>query len=135
MGLMNNKKSYFDNKGETLYLVKDGKTLDSIKSVKKDDFVSSIIEIGKKGLFYSLIEACKPGLLGFDITVDSDFTEEEFLYKPTEYIAVISLDDEQEENFIDYIFDLNENIILLGHTTKGEIRIDDKKIGLIEEYL
>ena len=91
-------------------------------------------QINEKGIFDSLIECCKPNKLGFDITSDSEYEEEEFLHGKTKYKAIVAVEEDQEEDFANYMFNQGVSIILLGHVTKGELRVDDESYGFISEY-
>jgi hypothetical protein len=135
----------FDCKGDTIYLV--GKNRDDsdyqvnstmldyiVKSIEKN-FISSAHYISKDGLFCSLIEACAPNSLGFDITSDAEKEDKDFLFGKNDYIAVISVNEEQENDLVDFLFNHNIPITLLGHVTKGEVRMDEYSFGHITDYL
>ena len=70
-----------------------------------------------------------------DITGDSEIEDEEFLHGQCGYAAVIALDEDQENEFVDKMFDNNVKLTLLGHVTKGELRIDDDKLGQISDFI
>jgi hypothetical protein len=135
----------FDCKGDTIYLV--GKRIDDsdyqvnstmldyiVKSIEKN-FITSAHYISKDGLFCSLVEACAPNSLGFDITSDAEKEDKDFLFGTSDYIAVISVNEEQENDLVDYLFNNNIPITLLGHVTKGELRMDEYSFGHITDYL
>ena len=60
--------------------------------------------------------------------------EEEFLNGKTPYKAIVGVDEEQEEDFVNYMFNQGISLTLLGHVTKGELRVDDESYGYISEY-
>jgi phosphoribosylformylglycinamidine synthase len=48
---------------------------------------------------------------------------------------VITVNDEQENELVDFLFNEDVPITLLGHVTKGELRMDDLSFGFIEDYI
>lgn len=131
---MKELRNHFESKGETLYLVSDSKAIKFLNGSIENDFISCLHQINEKGIFDSLIECCKPNKLGFDITSDSEYEEEEFLHGKTKYKAIVAVEEDQEEDFANYMFNQGVSIILLGHVTKGELRVDDESYGFISEY-
>lgn len=135
----------FDCKGETLYLF--GKALQDdnrpatdkqsdmlVKAINKG-YVTGAHYISSNGLFLSLIESAAPNQLGFDITSDAEMEDKDFLFSKSRYFAVVSVDDEQENDFVDYMFNNGVNVTLLGHVTKGELRMDELIFGHITDYI
>ena len=47
---------------------------------------------------------------------------------------IVSVRETQEDQFLDLLNGEKTSCLLLGHVTKGEIRIDDKVYGDINEY-
>ena len=149
LGLIKDKKKItsmsFDAKGDTIYLV--GKVDDEsdfqlnnntlgvlLKAIEKD-LITSAHHISSNGLFISLLECCAPNELGFDITGDAEFEDKEFLFGRSSYLAIITVNSEQENDLVDFLFNENVPITLLGHVTKGELRLDDLSFGYIEDYI
>lgn len=148
-------KMGFSTKGETIYLVSDRKKNDpaeeSLPEENHDNGENATIAIEKSvskglvatahaikaanGVFAALIESSRPNMLGFDITTDSEMDEKDFLFGQNGYIAIITVNESQENEFVDYMFNRNVEIMLLGHVTKGEIRIDDQSYGFVSELL
>lgn len=149
LGMFASKKSItpmaFDSKGDTIYVVGhledesdyqlNNLTLDAIlKSIEKG-FVTSAHYISSNGLFVSLLEACAPNNLGFDITGDAEIEDKDFLFARSKHIAVITVNDIQENDLVDYMFNNNIPLTLLGHVTRGELRMDELSFGHITDYL
>ncbi|MEG0890784.1 MAG: hypothetical protein RSF01_02760 [Bacteroidales bacterium] len=150
LGLFISKKSVtpmaFDSKGDTIYLV--GEHLDDeseyqindntlnviLKSIEKG-LITSAHYINSDGLFISLLESCAPNNLGFDITGDAEIEDKDFLFARSRHIAVITVNEEQENDLVDYLFNNKIPITLLGHVTKGELRLDELSFGHITDYL
>lgn len=132
---MKETKSYFSKKGDTIYLVNTPEAIEFLNNSIDSDFISSLHRINSKGLFDSLVECCKKNKLGFDITADSEMDEKAFLHGKTNYLAIVAVDEDQEDDFVDYMFDNKVEVTLLGHVTKGELRMDDKSFGYIDDYI
>lgn len=131
---MKETNSSFVQKGDTLYLVTSSEAVDYLNSSIDSGFITSLHRISGKGIFHSLVECCRDKALGFDITGDSDLTDEEFLYGNTKYVAIVSVNNDQEGDFVNFMFNHGIEATLLGHVTKGELRMDDHSYGFISEY-
>jgi phosphoribosylformylglycinamidine synthase len=46
---------------------------------------------------------------------------------------VVTVEEEKENEFVDYLYDRKIPVMTLGHITKGEIRIDDKSLGFVDK--
>lgn len=125
----------FIKKGETLYLISSEDVFDYLKDCIRVGFITSMRLINEKGIFDTLKECCVENRLGFDITSDSDLTDDEFLYGKTKYLAVVSVNADQEDDFVDFLFSNKISLTLLGHVTKGELRMDGNSFGFINDYL
>ncbi len=128
-------RKYFEKKGDTIYLVKTEEAVEFLNNSIESDFVSSLHRISDKGLFASLIECCSKNRLGFDITGDAELEDVQFLNGETDYLAIVSVDEDQEDDFVDYMFSHNVELTLLGHVTRGELRMDDTSFGFINDRL
>lgn len=131
---MKEVRSSFVQKGDTLYLITSSEALDYLNASIDAGFISSLHRISGKGIFQALVECCRDNALGFDITGDSDLTDDEFLYGNTKYLAVVSVSDVQEGDFVNFMFNHGMDATLLGHVTKGELRMDDHSFGFISDY-
>lgn len=137
--------SAFQHKGDTLYLYgkllkeddyePNPQILTPLVEAIKEKLVISVGFINEKGLFNTLAECCTPNILGFDITSDDELELEEFMKGQCGYLAVVSLSDSQEEDFIDMMFDEQVAITLLGHVTKGTFRVDDEEYGSVNDFI
>lgn len=126
--------SSFIRKGDTLYLITSSEAVDYLNSSIESDFISSLHRISAKGIFDALVDCCRKNRLGFDITGDSDLSDEKFLYGNTRYLAIVSVNNDQEDDFVNFMFNHSMDATLLGHVTKGELRMDDKSFGFISDY-
>lgn len=127
--------SSFIQKGDTLYLVASKEAEDFLKTGVDSGFINSMHIISAKGIFESLVECCTENRLGFDITADSDYEDDVFLKGDTKYTIIVSVSTEQEEDFVNMMFAHDVDTMLLGHVTKGELRMDDRSFGFIGDYV
>ncbi len=95
--------------------------------------ISSAHDVSTGGLFITLVECCIPNLLGFDITTDAENRVDAFLFGEAQNRIVVSVSAAKETAFIDYMIENDFPYSTLGHVTKGELRVDDKSFGFIEE--
>ena len=72
--------------------------------------------------------------LGFDITTSSEIREDAFLFGESPSRVIVSVREVKEDRFLDLIGNSSLPFSLLGHVSKGEIRIDDKSFGEVSEY-
>lgn len=132
----------FARKGETLYLAgarEKGKVSAESEAIIarsiQNGLLTSIHLISPDGLFLTLLESALINRLGFDITSDSDMEEKEFLFGKSRYVALVSVDEDHENELADLFFNNKVQLILLGHVTKGELRMDDLGFGYSRDYL
>ncbi len=133
----------FSKKGDTIYLLGDYKgkyednssTIEVVLDVIEQGMISSAHTLDRAGLFAGLLESCSVKKLGFDITSDSEMSEKDFLFKDKNQAILVSVSAEKEGKFVDYIYNSGLEITLLGHVTKGELRMDDLSFGYIKDYL
>lgn len=104
-----------------------------IHNLIKLKIVNAITPISKGGLFFSLFSLAENLNLGFDITSDVELASEDFLFNNSIGRLVLTVSEENEAQFVDYMHEVGSSITLLGHVTKGEIRIDDVSYGFIAD--
>ena len=125
----------FKYSGDTLYIVNSESAVEFIGN-QKDSFVGSMIRISEKGIFETLVEACTLNKLGFDITTDSECeSEEEFLYEATPYVAIISVNEDQEDEFVETLYKNKIDVMLLGEVTKRKMLVDGDSYGTLADYV
>ena len=74
------------------------------------------------------------GGLGFDITTDVEIRPDAYLFGESQSRIVVSVTPENEESFIDLMMLNGVEFDLLGHVTKGAIRVDDEDWGVVSDY-
>ncbi len=137
--------AYFTKKGITIYvvgrlkdegdLVNSTKAIDAINKCIEQKCLSCVNYISNNGLFISLLEACATKKLGFDITGDSEIEDKEFLFAKSQHVAVIGVAGEQEDDLVDYMYDNSIPMTLIGHVTKGDLRLDELEFGNMSDYM
>ncbi|MBE50167.1 MAG: phosphoribosylformylglycinamidine synthase II [Flavobacteriales bacterium] len=96
--------------------------------------VESAHDISNGGLFISLLESAMVNDLGFDITTSSECRVDAFLFGESPSRVIVSVREVKEDRFLDILRSSNIKFSLLGHVSKGEIRVDDHSFGYVEEY-
>ena len=72
--------------------------------------------------------------LGFDITTSAEIREDAFLFGESPSRVIVSVREVKEDRFLDILRESHVLFTLIGHVSKGEIRIDDRSFGDISEY-
>ena len=98
------------------------------------NLISGINSITKGGMFTALIESSLQHQLGFDITTDAEIREDAFLFGEALGRFIVSTSEEHDAAFVDLMTRHKIPVTTLGHTTKGEIRIDDISYGFIQDF-
>ena len=111
----------------------ESKLMTATKELIKNNLVVSASPVGIGGLFFTLLRDALPHELGFDITTDAEIRSDAFLFGEGMGRIVFSVEEEREDEFVDFLFDHKIPVMTLGHVTKGEIRIDDKSYGFVDK--
>lgn len=96
--------------------------------------LTSAHDVSIGGLFVSLVECCLPNTLGFDITSPAEVREDAFLFGESQSRIVVSVSEDNETDFLDFMIEKKFPFSALGHVTKQELRIDDRSFGFITDY-
>ena len=111
----------------------ENKLMGALKELIKRNLVVSASPVGLGGLFFTLLRDAMPNELGFDITTDAEIRTDAFLFGEGMGRIVVTVTEEKEDEFVDFLYDLNIPVMTLGHITKGEIRIDDQSLGFVDK--
>ncbi len=95
--------------------------------------IESASPVGKGGLFFTLLRASIPNELGFDITTAAETRIDAFLFGEAMGRMLVEVNSENEDEFVDTLTEMKVPFFMLGHITKGEIRIDDESMGYIDK--
>jgi phosphoribosylformylglycinamidine synthase len=74
------------------------------------------------------------GALGFDLTTDAEIRPDAFLFGEAQSRIAVSVRPEDEERFLDIMMRNGVEFDLLGHVTKGAVRVDDEEWGNVADY-
>lgn len=102
-----------------------------MQELAKQNLVQSMHDVSDGGLYVSLVESSIPNKLGFDITTAAEIRQDAYLFGEGQGRVVVSVDPDKEQDFIDMMIDNNIPFSIVGHVTKGEIRVDDISFGYI----
>lgn len=125
-GVKGSPAPYFD-------IDKEYKMQDSIKKLIQKGMINAAHDCSDGGLFVSLSEMAMPRGLGFDIVTDSIVREDAFLFGESAGRVVVTVDQDSENDFLEFMMNSGVNFMLLGHVTQGKLVIDDEHYGFIQE--
>lgn len=125
-GINESPAPYFD-------LEKEHALQEAMKGLIDKQLVNAAHDCADGGLFIALMEMAMPNNLGFDIVTDSEVREDAFLFGEAQSRIVVGVNEDQEDEFIDFMFEGNVPYTLLGHVTKGKVCVDDEQYGFVNE--
>jgi len=125
-GIKASPAPYFD-------LEKEHKMQNVIKQLIAQGLINAAHDVADGGLYVTLVEMCINRNLGFDIVTDSEIREDAFLFGEGQGRVVISVSEDEEDEFLEFMINSEVNLTLLGHVTKGKMVIDDEHYGFINE--
>tara|TARA_B110000285_G_scaffold137038_1_gene153458 strand:- start:925 stop:3165 length:2241 start_codon:yes stop_codon:yes gene_type:complete len=105
----------------------------TVKELILNKRVNAVHDVADGGLFTSLVEMSIPNKLGFDIVTDSEVREDAFLFGEGQGRVVVSVSEDQEDEFIEAMMASDVDFTLLGHVTKGKLMVDDEHFGFVKE--
>jgi phosphoribosylformylglycinamidine synthase len=105
----------------------------ALKGLITSKLINAAHDCSDGGLFITLSEMSFPRGLGFDIVSDSEVREDAFLFGESQGRVVVTLPEDKEEDFIEYMIATGVNFTLLGHVTKGKFVVDDEHFGFCNE--
>ncbi len=105
----------------------------SVKGLIQNKLINAAHDCSDGGLFVTLAEMSFPRGLGFDIVTDSEVREDAFLFGESQGRVIVTLTEDQEESFIEFMLSSGVNFTLLGHVTKGKFVVDEDHYGFSHE--
>ena len=105
-----------------------------VKNLIRNHLIESAHDVADGGLFITLLESAMPNGLGFDITSAAEIREDAFLFGESPSRVVVSVREVEEDKFIDLMKESSFPFSLLGHVTKGGIRVDEYSYGDVSEF-
>ncbi|MFT4601868.1 MAG: phosphoribosylformylglycinamidine synthase II [Arenicella sp.] len=106
---------------------------ETMKGIIDKRLINAAHDCADGGLFVTLMEMAMHNDLGFDIVTDSEIREDAFLFGEAQSRVVVGVNEDQEDEFIDFMFEQKVPYTLLGHVTKGKICVDDDQFGFVDE--
>jgi len=104
-----------------------------VKNLIKNNLIQSAHDISDGGLFITLCESSMPRNLGFSIETDFDVRADAFLFGESQSRIVVSVSEDQLDNFLDVLNESDVEWANLGVVTDGELLIDEQSFGNIAE--
>ena len=126
-GVKNSPAPFFD-------LEEEFNVQQCIKDLIRNNYISSAHDVSDGGLFVTLCEMALPNSLGFDIVTDSEIRRDAFLFGESQSRITVTVVEDYEDEFLDFVGESGVQVMLLGHVTKGRVTIDEENFGFIEDY-
>lgn len=105
----------------------------TVKNLIQEGLINAAHDVSDGGLFVTLVEMSIPRELGFDIVTDSEVREDAFLFGEGQGRVVVSVNEDQEDEFLEFMMQSGVSFTLLGHVTKGKLMVDEEHFGFITE--
>jgi len=96
--------------------------------------IKSAHDLSEGGLFIGLLEKAMVHNLGFDITLPAEFRKDAVLFGEAASRIIVTVSEEQKNPFIDLMMLNGCAFDLLGHVTKGSLRVDDENCGMVDDF-
>lgn len=125
-GISASPAPYFD-------LEKEFELQETIKNLIDGQMINAAHDCSDGGLFVALTEMAMPNKLGFDIVTDAEVREDAFLFGEGQSRVVVTINEDQEDAFIEQMMNQSVPYTLLGHVTKGKMCVDDEHYGYVNE--
>ena len=100
-----------------------------VKGLIENKLINAAHDCADGGLFVALAEMSMPKELGFDIVTDSEIREDAFLFGEAQGRVVVTVNNEREEDFLDFMISSGVPFTLLGHVTQGKMNVDEVNYG------
>ncbi len=107
---------------------------EQVKMLIRKGVLRSAHDVSEGGLFTTLLEKSMASGLGFDVTTDAAIRKDAWLFGESQSRVIVSVDADHEDEFIDLMMLNGVEFDLLGHVTKGSIRIDDEDWGEVNDW-
>lgn len=118
----------------TFNLDKEFELQQTVKEIIQRKLINAAHDVSDGGLWTTLVEMGMPNGLGFHIESDAEFRIDSFLFGESQSRVVVTVNVDDEDDFIEYMTEQKVPFTLLGHVTKGKIVIDDEHFGFVNEY-
>lgn len=126
-GVRNSTAPYFD-------LDEEFNLQKNITALIHAGLVASVHDVSEGGLFNCLIESGMQKNLGFNIKSDTSIRKDAFLFGESQSRVVVSIEAGRLDELTKMLQQNNQQYLVLGTVTEGEIVIDGESFGNIETY-
>ena len=126
IGIEYSPAPYFD-------LEEEYKIQNAVQELIHRSLICSAHDVSEGGLWITLLESSFKNKLGFDITTDAEVREDAFLFGESQSRIIVSVRSSKQDRFIDLLQQMKVPFSVVGHVTKGEIRVDDISFGYITD--
>ncbi|MBI5915630.1 MAG: phosphoribosylformylglycinamidine synthase subunit PurL [Bacteroidetes bacterium] len=105
-----------------------------VKSLIRRKWLRSAHDVSDGGLFTNLMESAIAGGLGFNIETVDTFRKDCFLFGESQSRVVITVAEDREDEFQNYLMNNNVSFTKLGEVFGTEVVIDDENFGSVGEW-
>jgi phosphoribosylformylglycinamidine synthase len=95
--------------------------------------INAAHDVSDGGVWTALVEMGMPRGLGFDIVTDGEVRTDSFLFGEGQGRAIVTINEDNDTEFLDLMRASRVPCMLLGHVTKGKMVVDDEPFGFIED--
>jgi phosphoribosylformylglycinamidine synthase subunit PurL len=106
---------------------------DTVKGLIRNQLIQSAHDVADGGLFVSLFESARVNGLGFQIESDDSIRKDAFLFGEAQSRVVVSVSQEHEGTFAEFMAQTETEFSLLGEVSGKEAIIDGESFGSIAE--
>ena len=106
----------------------------TIHTLIDSKLIRSAHDVSDGGLIITLFESAMVNNLGFSIDSDEEIRKDAFLFGEAQGRVVITVDDDQLDQFVEVLAEQDVDFVNLGLVTEGEIIIDGNSLGIIDSF-
>ena len=127
LGIKESPSPYFE-------LEEEFELQETTKGLIENGLVNAAHDCADGGLFVTLSEMGYPNNIGFDVATDSELRKDAFLFGEVQSRIVVSVTEQNKEEFIEFMSESNTPFSLLGETINKDIKIDNENWGPLSEF-
>lgn len=105
-----------------------------VQMLIREGVLNSAHDLSEGGLWVGLLEKGFASGFGFDITLPAEFRKDAVLFGEAASRILVTVSEENKDKFIDLMMLNGCDFDLMGHVTKGGIRVDDEDWGSVSDY-
>ena len=126
-GISNSSTPHFD-------LEEEYANQKQVQMLIREGVLNSAHDLSEGGLWIGLLEKGFASGLGFDITLPAEHRKDAVLFGESASRILVTVSEENKDKFIDLMMLNGCDFDLLGHVTKGGIRVDDEDWGNVGDF-